>query len=142
LESVRIEVSQPSAVDMLQSAKSPEHVVTRHVPVEHSPVPPAGAQMEPHEPQSAFVMSGVSHPSIWFPLQLPQLRSHVSIAHVPVAQVDVAFGRPQTVPHPPQWVFVSSSCSQPSTATPLQSPQPASQRITRHDPASQSPIAT
>jgi hypothetical protein len=140
--SVRMDVSQPSVVIMLQSSKPAAQVVTRHMPLEQSPVPLEGAHTVPHEPQSTLVVSGVSQPLIARPSQSPQLRSHDTISHVPVSHDEVALGSEQTEAHAPQWSVVVSGCSQPSTGIPLQSPYPGSQRITEQRPASQPATAT
>jgi hypothetical protein len=121
-ESVRIDVSQPSVVIMLQSSKPAAQVVTRHMPLEQSPVPLEGAHTVPHDPQSVLVVSAVSHPLIARPSQSPQLRSHETTSHMPVSHDDVALGSEHTVAQAPQWSVVVSGCSQPSTGIPLQSP--------------------
>lgn len=141
-ERLRIEVSQPSAVDALQSSKPGEHVVTRQMPVEQSPVPEEGAQILSHAPQSTLVVSGDSQPLSSRPSQSPQFRSQLAIAHVPVEQLEVEFGAAHSMAQPPQCEFDVSGCSQPSDATPLQSPKPASQVTIVHDPASHPATAT
>lgn len=125
--SVRMFVSQPSAVDMLQSSVPDMQVVTRQVPVAQLPVPPAGAQTAPQVPQSVSVTSGVSQPLVALPSQSPHRGLHDSMRHVPVAQVEVAFGTPHTTPHAAQCEAVVSDCSQPFIGRPSQSPQPGAQ---------------
>jgi hypothetical protein len=48
------------------------------------------------------------------PSQLPQGGVHDWTLQVPVAQVVVAFGKPQVSPQPPQFVVVLMLVSQPS----------------------------
>jgi hypothetical protein len=61
----------------------------------------------------------------------------------PAAQRAVALApRGHALPHAPQCIGLSSMrCSQPSSAAPLQSPQPALQLATRHTRDAQVPIA-
>ena len=131
---LRMLVSQPFVVLASQSSKPGAQVVTRQVPVEQSPVPLEGEQMEPQLPQSAFVVSGVSQPLPERPSQLPQRGEHTAMSQTPVSQVLSALLRAQVTPQPPQWVLVLSSVSQPSSGIPLQLPHPGSQVPIAHSP--------
>jgi hypothetical protein len=134
---LRMLVSQPFVVLMSQSSKPGAHVVTRHVPVEQSPEPLEGAQIEPQAPQSALVVSGVSHPFMSRPSQSPQRGEQLATSQVPLAQVESALFRAQVTPQPPQWLVEVNAVSQPSPSSPLQSPQPGSQVPTWHIPAAE-----
>jgi hypothetical protein len=138
---VRIDRSHPLPGFMSQSSKPAEQVVTRQVPVEQSPLPLIGAQVLRHMPQFALLVSGVSQPLVTRESQSPQLGSHASMAHVPVSHVAVAFAGEHAVPHMPQFIVVVSGVSQPSSARPLQSPNPGMHVSTVQRPPAQPAIA-
>lgn len=73
------------------------------------------------------LVKSVSQPSAACALQSPQLALHVK-PHCPLAHVGCACAGTGHAPvHDPHVVGVFRSVSQPSVASPLQSPQPASQ---------------
>lgn len=114
--------SQPSAAVTLQSAKPASHEAIAHVPVAQVSVARGSEHAMPQAPQLVTVRSEVSHPFVGSPSQSSQPASHAATAHVPVAQVAVAFGKEQATPQPPQCVVVVRGCSQPVASSPSQSP--------------------
>jgi hypothetical protein len=102
-----------------------------HIPMEQVS---QTAHVRPHMPQFWLVLSGVSQPSAATPLQSAKPGSQLTILHVPMAQVDIAFGSMQTLLQAPQlW---SSVCV--FTQVPLQTVWPGRQV---HIPPTQSWVA-
>src|SRR5205823_2452581 len=84
-----------------------------------------------------------SQPSFTAPSQSSKPVMHAPIAHAPAAQTPVACGGcAQAMPHDPQcFASVSSVASQPSSTSPLQSPNPFTHEATAHCPALQIALA-
>jgi len=132
--SVPVFTSHPSAADPLQFVQPPSQLPITHAPLEHAGVACATLHANAHEPQCrGSLCRAASHPFEALPSQSPYPASQELNAHVPVAQDSLAWGRLQSVPHAPQLVSVFRPVSQPSVATPLQLPHPASQEATAHD---------
>jgi hypothetical protein len=109
--------------------------VVVHTPLEHT-VPPGHTL--PHDPQlPPLARTLTSQPFAGLPSQSAKPGLQVPIAHVPAAQLALAFGNEHVMPHPPQ-SFTSLprvAVSQPSAGLPLQSPQPLAHAPTTHAPA-------
>jgi hypothetical protein len=125
-------VSQPLLSLPSQLPQPLLQVSMRHVPVEQVAVALVREQVTPHPPQFVSVLSGVSQPLLSLPSQLPQPLLQVSMRHVPVEQVAVAFVREQATRQAPQSVSESRGVSQPSASMPSQFPQPGSQDAITH----------
>jgi hypothetical protein len=107
-----------------QSANPTLHVTIRQLPEAQLDVAFAREQGTPHAVQWLSVLSGVSQPVLSEPSQLPYPGLQLMIAQLPVAQVAVAFTRPQARPQNPQFASVVTGVSQPLASTPSQSAKP------------------
>ncbi len=123
--------------------QSPEHAVApapqvvaqaplaQTCPAEHAP---------PQRPQLALsVLRLVSQPLAGFMSQSAKPALQAPIAQLPAAHVAAALGKRHATPQPPQFEASAARTftSQPSLATPLQSPKPAAQPPTTQRPAAQ-----
>ncbi len=101
--SVVVGTSQPSARDMLQSAKPALHVMPHAPPAQVGDAFAAGGHTVRHIPQwVAAVFRSVSQPLARMPSQSPNPGRHVS-RHIELAQSSVPLGAvPHAVPHAPQ----------------------------------------
>ncbi len=100
------------------------------------------AQDRPHSPQCSLVtVVSVSQPLAAFPSQLPKPALHIPIVQTPAGQLAAAPGNAQPVPHPPQFVTVSSGVSQPLAMFPSQLPKPVLHIPNVHTPAGQVALA-
>jgi hypothetical protein len=118
-----------------QSPKPEVHIATSHEPVEQVSVAFGRLQPVPQPPQFVSVVSGVSHPLLVVPSQLPQSDTHAPSVHVPLGQLSAAFARSQVAPHEPQFASVASEASQPFVSLPSQLPKPP-----LHDATAQVPV--
>jgi hypothetical protein len=140
-------VSEVSAVShplLSTPSQLPQFVL--HDPIAHDPVAQVAVAFDrehvaPQLPQFVSEVSAVSHPLPSTPSQLPQFGLHEAIAHDPVAQVALAFGRAQAVPQLPQLVVVLSVASQPLASFPSQLPKPLLHDAIAHDPVAQVALA-
>jgi len=107
-------VSQPSLDVVLQSSKSALHIPIAQVSVAQVAVAFARMHGVMHAPQSVRVSIGVSQPSLVMPLQSAKPPLHEASTQRPVAQLAVAPGIAQGMPHVPQSVSVVSGVSQTS----------------------------
>jgi hypothetical protein len=147
------EVPQRQLPEVQRSARvasqvpDPPHVqlpaVQRSVRPVHAAPPPTLPLVTPHWQRPAMHVSPALHsipqppqlssssttvasqPLALLPSQSSKPAAHPEIAQTSPAQVVVAFGRMQGVPHPPQWVTLSRLFSQPFVAFPSQFPHPA-----------------
>ena len=116
--------SQPLAALRSQSAKPAAQRIA-HTPLAQLAVPWVESQTVPHAPQlAASVPMAVSQPLLTGPAQWAKPAWHVVTAHVPAAQLVVAWGNAQALPHAPQFVLVVSGDSQPVATLLSQSPKP------------------
>ncbi len=125
--SVWVLISQPSGTRPLQLANPALHEATAHTLLEHAGVAFGVVQRAPQAPQLlASVRMLISQPSAASALQSRKPARHVK-PHVDAAHVGSAFaGATHTRPHRPQFTGSEANViSQPSAATPLQSPWPA-----------------
>jgi hypothetical protein len=120
-------VSQPFVAFMSQLPNMRSHAVRVQVPVAQDSVAFARLQDVPHEPQSASVFSGVSHPSSTSPLQSPQPMSHAR-TQAPLVQLGVAWFVLHALPQPPQWFASVLMLAQ---VPPGQRVSPAAQPLTQ-----------
>lgn len=135
-------VSQPSLIPPPQSPYPASQLGT-HVPVAQLAVAwSKGPHAVPQVPQSASVSSGVSHPSATIPLQSPHPASQPSATHAPISHSSPARGTSHTSPHARQSVSDPRGTSQPSFATPLQSPRPALHATISQVPVAQDSVAS
>jgi hypothetical protein len=135
-----------STAVLVQNAVAPAPQVVLPAP-QVAPQAPAeqtwpAAHAAPHDPQLALsVRVLVSQPSAATPLQSakPAAQAPAGTTHAPATHAwVVTLGSAQAAPQAPQLVAaVWVSASQPSAATPLQSPKPAAQRTMLHTPAVQ-----
>jgi hypothetical protein len=91
-------------------------------------------QTRPHAPQFDVVFKRTSQPFAGLLSQSPQPALQAAIAHVPPAQVELAFGRSHTAPQTPQLDDEFKFVSHPFAGLPSQSPKPALQVPTWHAP--------
>ncbi len=92
-------------------------------------------QTRPHTPQfDVLMLVLISQPLASIASQLPNDGLHEPMAHVPVAQVSLAFAREQTVPHDPQLVREVSDASQPFASVASQFPYVGLQAEIAHEP--------
>jgi len=131
---VQARASHPFASEASRLSQPVSQLAIRQTPVVHVAVAWARVHATPHEPQFVSVFVAVSHPSAEVALQSANRALQLPMAHVPVAQLGVAFGRVQATPHAPQSVSVLVAVSQPSDAVESQSPQPESQLAMLHVP--------
>jgi len=103
----------------------------------HVGVPIGTTHGVPHARQSVTVFSGVSQPLDASTSQSPKPDAHPVIAHVPPAQLVIAFARTHATLHAPQSVVVASEVSQPDASLPSQSPNPPPQLPMRQVPVAQ-----
>ena len=136
--SVWVDVSQPSAVRPLQSAKPAAHAVIVHVPLAQLPVACAGTHATPQPPQLMSVFVIVSQPSAVMPLQLPKPGRQPVSEHAPAAHDAVPLANEQGTPHAPQFVSVRVEVVQP--VSPGHIARPALHVVTRQVPVLQSPV--
>ena len=106
-------VSQPLVVLPSQLPKPALHDPIAHEPVEQVAVALVRLQVVPQLAQFASVVSDASQPLVSTRSQFAKLASHDEIAHEPVEQVGVAFGRAHALPQAPQLVSEVSGASQP-----------------------------
>src|SRR5581483_4391528 len=92
-------------------------------------------------PLSVLLFTSQPLAALWSQSRKPALQ--VPIPHVLLVQTAVALGGAQVAPHAPQLAtLVVVLVSQPSEATPLQSPKPVAHRRTVHPPPEQPLVAT
>lgn len=101
------------------------------VPLEHTPVPFAGAHASPHAPQWLRLMFRFSsQPLLGFPSQSAQPAAHSPITQEPLVHVAAAFAKEHALSHCPQCVRLPLvAVSQPSALLALQSPKPGAQLV-------------
>jgi hypothetical protein len=142
--SLVVAASQPSATLLLQLPQPAAHAMEQ-APAAQAAEPWTVEQAAPQAPQFVTLVSVlVSQPLAWLPSQLPHPALQVDTRHDPLPQDSVAFGRLQTVPHVPQFVFVFRLVSHPSLYRPLQSAYARLQSPMAHAEATQAgvPLAT
>lgn len=122
-------ISQPLAGTPSQFANPVVQLLMAQLPDVHTGLAFGRLQMCPHVPQllrSARVET--SQPSAFRPLQLANPELQLATKQLPVLHTSFAFGRLQTLPHPPQLLAsLCTSTSQPSPGMLLQSERPAAQ---------------
>jgi hypothetical protein len=118
-----VPISHPSTACPLQSANPGWHPATAHWPATHVVVALGSEHALPHVPQlPRSVARLISHPSRTTLLQSAYPGPHAAIAQVFAAQIAVAFGVRQALPHAPQSLTLDDMfTSHPSAALPLQS---------------------
>ncbi len=124
--------SMGTAASGPESGPASDTPTPRHTPAEQ--LCPA-AQRRPHAPQcSALVDTLVSQPVRAMPSQSPKPAVQAPSAHAPPLHAAVALANAQRTRHPPQFIVVRRSVSQPFVAVPSQLPKPAVQPVSAHVP--------
>jgi hypothetical protein len=133
--SLVVAVSQPLAGLPSQLAK-PAAQLSTHVPPEHDDVAFTVLHATPHMPQFfASVWRFVSHPLDGVLSQSAKPELQVSMTHMPIEHLLVAFASVQAFMHEPQWLTsVFLSTSQPLAALPSQSAKPIAHVSTLQTP--------
>jgi hypothetical protein len=126
LATVSSALSQPFAAFMSQLPKPAAQPKNAHVPPLHAVTAFGRAQLVPHAPQLATVLSALSQPFAAFMSQLPKLAAQV-IPQTPAVHCGAALGAAGHVrPQLPQCItLVLTLVSHPSAETPLQFEKPA-----------------
>jgi hypothetical protein len=136
-------VSQPFAWPRSQLAKPGAQDSITHVPTSQIGVACGSEQAFPQAPQlPRLVASLASQPFAGSPSQSAKPSLQAAIPQTPAAQFGVALGRLHAAPQAPQFaMLVLVFTSQPSDATPLQSPVPALQVAMMHAPPTHPGVA-
>lgn len=124
--SLRVSISQPSVVVLLQFAKPARHEPRPQEPFVQVGDAFANLHVLLHRPQCVVLLSRlVSQPFSGVLSQFWFGAVHDTSRHVPSRHCVFALALAQAIPQPPQWARVLLKfASQPSIATPLQSPKP------------------
>jgi hypothetical protein len=121
-DSVVSGVSHPFGAEPSQLPHPEVHAPRVQVPVEQLSAAFGRSHEVPQDPQFVSVESDASQPFASLPSQLPWVELHEATAHIPVAQVAVAFAREHNTPHEPQSASVRSDVSHPFASIESQSP--------------------